>query len=63
LERGKKGKKSTITLETDIYGKLETNNVILKRRHTQLALNCAMTMGDYFLNFLEDKNILTQDAP
>jgi hypothetical protein len=54
---------STITHEADTYGKLETNNVILKRRHTQLALNCTMTISDYFLNFLEDKNILTQDAP
>jgi hypothetical protein len=44
---------------SDAHGKSETNKVILKRRHAQLAINCAMTIGDYFLNLLEDRNTLT----
>jgi hypothetical protein len=27
--------------------------------YTQLAINCAMTIGDYFLNLLENGNTLT----
>jgi hypothetical protein len=48
---------------SDAHGKSETNKVILKRRHAQLAINCVMTIGDYFLNLLEDRNTLIQDPP
>lgn len=48
---------------SDAHGKSEINKVILKRRHAQLAINCAMTIGDYFLNLLNDKNTLTKDSP
>jgi hypothetical protein len=48
---------------SDAHGKSTINKVILKRCHAQLAINCAMTIGDYFLNLLKDKNALTQDSP
>jgi hypothetical protein len=48
---------------SDAHGKSEINKVILKRRHAQLAINCVMTIGDYFLNLLEDRNTLKQDSP
>jgi hypothetical protein len=48
---------------SDAHGKSEINKVILKRRHAQLAINCVMTIGDYFLNLLGDRNTLKRDSP
>jgi hypothetical protein len=48
---------------SDAHGKSEINKTVLKRRHAQLAINCAMPIDDYFLNLLEDRNTVTKDSP